>query len=658
MLRSLHYPLIVRILFYFYTFVFCASALAENERTIFDAAFRAYKAQDEKTLARDYELLQAQNYILTPYLAYWQLLLRLDKSDPVEVKAFMTQYADYPFTARVRAEFLKSLAKKQSWSIFFEEYPLVEKPEPALVCLATSGRFALGQTPAPDEMKTLWLTGSELPSVCDDLFDTLKQKNLLTDDDGWARIRLAFQANHINVAQSATRWLQSPLDKAHLKQADKVYENPRRTLEKSQVSAKTRWGRELILYALERVARTQPSLAEDLWAQKKSLFTSNDQDYFWGRLALHAARNHLPEALTLYKSAGATPLDRDQLAWKARAILRTRNWDNLLDVIADMPSDTQNEAAWRYWKARAMKEKGNTVAANALLIPLSKERHFYGILAEEELGDTLSQPPVSYRANEAEIAAIQKIPGVQRAVELMQMDMRWEAKSEWQMVTRDFDDRQLITAAELAFRQEWYDLAISTADKTQLTHDFILRYPTPYRETLDTYTKDNQLDEAWVYGLIRQESRFMSIARSGVGAAGLMQVMPATANWIAKKMKLNDYHPGLIHRIDTNIQLGTFYLRHVLDLMNNQPLLATAAYNAGPRRPLRWADEKPMEGAVYAETIPFTETRDYTQKVMVNAYFYAHRLGEKLQSLKQRLGMVMGQSPSTSNDNEDPQEQP
>jgi soluble lytic murein transglycosylase len=389
----------------------------------------------------------------------------------------------------------------------------------------------------------------------------------------------------------------------------------------------------------------------------REAYNQDEQAYAWGRLALHASRQHDPQALALYRKAGNTPLDTEQLAWKARATLRAKNWDELLTVVATMPQTQQDEEGWRYWKARALKEKNNVAGANALLIPLSKEHSFYGVLAEEELGDSISVPSASYNANDADVAAIRQLPGIQRALELYKLDSRWEAKTEWQLASRSFTDRQLIAAAELAFREEWYDVAINTADKTALTHDFALRYPTPYREMMDSYVRDNQLDEAWVYGLIRQESRFISLARSGSGAAGLMQVMPKTARWIAKRMGLNDYHPGLIHRVETNIQLGTFYLRHVLDQMDGQPVLATAAYNAGPSRPKRWADDKPMEGAIYAETIPLNETRDYVQKVMSNAYFYTNRLGQKLQTLKQRVGTVMGRgSDDTAGDTELTQE--
>lgn len=302
----------------------------------------------------------------------------------------------------------------------------------------------------------------------------------------------------------------------------------------------------------------------------------------------------------------------------------------------------QEEPAWRYWKAYTLKQRGNIVAANALLLSLAKEQSYYGLLAQESLGDIISAPPVTYHATEADVAAIEKLPAVQRAVLLYRLDLRWESRLEWMQTIRDMDDRQLIAAAEFAFRQEWYDLAINTADKTKLTHDFALRYPTPYRDMMQSYVRENQLDEAWVYGLIRQESRFIAQASSGVGAAGLMQVMPATARWIAKRIGFGQYHDNMIHQLATNIQFGTYYLRHVLESMNGQSVMATAAYNAGPGRAKRWADKTPLEGAVYTETIPFNETRDYVKKVMGNAQYYARRLGMQTQPISQRLGTIAG----------------
>jgi len=620
-----------------------------GEQEVFTAARAAYKVRDDKALASYAMQLRADKYVLAPYLDYWRLLLRLDKADAAEVQEFLSRYADYPFAGRLRNEWLKVLGKRQQWGSFFEFYAQPEKEDVSVACYAAQGRHVQGQPNALADAMPLWLTGADQPTACDTLFELMKNSAVLTEEDVWARMRLAFQANRVTVARAVTQYLSEVIDVNRLKQFDKVYENPQRMLEKRLIGLDSRLGRELALYAIERVVRSQPTLGADLWSRLRDSFSRDEQSYAWGRIALHAAKRHDPQALDVFRKADGVALDAEQLAWQARAALRAGDWDALLAVVATMLQLQQDDAAWRYWKARALKEKNNIAAANALLVPLTRERSFYGLLAGEEVGEVVRAPPVSYRASDGDVAAVKMLPGVQRALELYLLDMRWEAKSEWLLATRGFDDRQLIAAAELAFRQEWYDVAINTADKTALTHDFALRYPTPYRDTMEAYVRDNQLDEAWVYGLIRQESRFVNLARSGVGASGLMQVMPATARWIAKRMGMDDYHPGLIQRVETNIQLGTYYLRHVLDEMNGQPLMATAAYNAGPGRPKRWADNKPMEGAVYAETIPFSETRDYVQKVMANAHFYAHRLGLKLQTFKQRIGSVAGADGATTN---------
>ena len=259
----------------------------------------------------------------------------------------------------------------------------------------------------------------------------------------------------------------------------------------------------------------------------------------------------------------------------------------------------------------------------------------------------ITAPPAAYKTTEEEVKAITALPAIQRAQALYRLDFIWEAKSEWAMATQAFSDSQMIAAAEFASRQHWHDLAIVTADKTTELHDFSLRYPTPYRNLMKSATKEQVIDEAWAYGITRQESRFMHYAKSGVGASGLMQLMPATAKWIAGKAGIENYHQGMIHELDTNIALGTYYLRYTLDLMNGQAVMATAAYNAGPSRAKKWLANEPLEGAIYAETIPFSETRSYVQKVMANAHIYAHQLGLKSITLKQRLGIIPGKLSAT-----------
>lgn len=627
--------------------LFTTPAWALSNDDIFANARNAYKNRDDQALAQYLQQLQAHDYVLAPYADYWLMLLHLSQADNDTVRDFLTRYADLPFADKVRGEWLKALGKRQDWNTFFEELPNFQGDDVAVSCYSIDGRAQLGDAEAFTMGRSLWLVAGEQPANCNTLFDHMVKARVLTEDDVWARVRLSLQAGKITVAKSAAQYLPN-VDSADLKLLDRAYENPQRMMEKKLISSKSRYGREINLYILDRLARSQPDLAMDYWKQLQPMYGAEDRSYLWGRFALHAARRHDPAALEWFDRAqNLAPdqhvmLDKEQMAWRARAAMRVQDWPALQSAITDMPATQQQEAVWRYWKARALKEQKQIPAANAILVPLSSEPTYYGLLAEEELGDAVSEPPSYYRPSDDEVSAVKNLPGIQRAMELQRMDLRWEARTEWNWATRGFDDKQMIAAAELAARQEWYDLAIITAEKTTLTHDFSLRYPTPYRDLMKSSAREQGLDEAWVYGLTRQESRFISYAKSGVGASGLMQVMPATAKWIAKRLGLIGYHNGKIGELDTNIQMGTYYMRHVLDQMDGQPLMATAAYNAGPSRAKRWAAAQPLEGAIYAETIPFSETRNYVQKVMGNAYFYAHRLGVKIQTLKQRLGVVAG----------------
>jgi soluble lytic murein transglycosylase len=283
---------------------------------------------------------------------------------------------------------------------------------------------------------------------------------------------------------------------------------------------------------------------------------------------------------------------------------------------------------------------GRVEEAEELLKPLAIEFNFYGQLALDELGGRIMVPDALYKPGAEAVRAMSQHPGLRRALELYRLSLRPEANREWLWAIRGFDDMQLLAAAEVALRHEIYDRAISTADRTVALHDFSLRYLAPYREVLNVRTSQLALDEAWVYGLIRQESRFIADVKSRAGASGLMQLMPGTAKWVAGKLGLKDWRWSQVTELDTNVSLGTYYLKHVLDALDGQPVLASAAYNAGPGRARAWRPEAAMEGAIYAETIPFNETRDYVKRVMANASYYAYNFSQLVQPLKSRMGII------------------
>lgn len=626
----------------------CASMLplqanAFSDEALFQHARESYAAKNEFALAEDVSQLKAQQYLLAPYADYWLMLLRLSEAEQPEVQAFLNQYADMPFADRLRGEWLKNLAKRLDWPAFFAEYANFQREDIAVQCYALLGHIEL-KTENVDVMsqaRSIWLTSSELPSSCNQLFDTLQSTGKLTQKDVWERVRIALQNNKLTLAKNIANRLPS-IEVADLKLLDRAVQNPQQFLDKQIASYRSPLGVEANLYAVDRLARTKLDLAISRYSNLEAYLEPDDRAFGWGRIALHAARGHHPKAVSYFAKAGSSQLDKEQLAWQVRAALRIADWEAVQNAILAMPAKQQEEGAWRYWLARALKEQNELAEANLLFNQLSQERHYYGWLAVDELGSVMSNPDEQYSTTEVEVTAIASHPAIKRAIALHDLDMRWEARAEWVWATRNFDDRQLLAAAEYAARQKWYDIAIITADNTKRVHDFNLRYPTPYRDLIHRSAKGEDLDEAWVYGLTRQESRFMHYAKSGVGASGLMQIMPATAKWAAKRMGLDHYSHDQIHDLSTNIDIGTYYMRYTLDLMDGQAVMATAAYNAGPSRAKRWMASNPMEAAIYIETIPFSETRTYVQRVMANAHIYASRLGTKIQSLKTRIGVIPG----------------
>jgi soluble lytic murein transglycosylase len=385
------------------------------------------------------------------------------------------------------------------------------------------------------------------------------------------------------------------------------------------------------------------------WLVLADRFPAAERGYAWGQIAWQAALRHMPEALTWYARAdetGAPAFSDEQIAWKARAALLAGDWPTVRNAIQQMPQQLAADPAWVYWLARAQAAAGKNAEARALYLKIADRPNFYGNLANDELGRLISVPARALAPGEEEIAQAAANPGLRRAVTLMRLDMRIEGVREWNWTVRGMDDRQLLAAADFARRQDIFDRAISTADRTLAQHDFGLRYLAPYREYVDPKARQLALDNGWIYGLMRQESRFVTGAKSSTGAKGLMQLMPATAKWVAKKIGLAHYQPAHVADMDTNVTLGTNYLKMVLASLDNHPVLASAAYNAGPGRARKWRADRPVEGAIYAETIPFNETRDYVKKVMSNAVYYNAMFDGKPQSLKAKLGIVQPKSGS------------
>ncbi|MBI5006480.1 MAG: transglycosylase SLT domain-containing protein [Nitrosomonadales bacterium] len=614
----------------------CALANPESD---FRAAREALRVGNLARLDKAVENLQ--DTPLEIYATNFQLRARLSTRPTEAIKDFLARNDESPAVDQFRGDWLKFLGKHESWEAFAEEYPHLINIDDELACYGLQLRRQSDELAALEEAHKLWFRDDEMPESCTPLFERARKLGIIADADVWKRMRLALEAGNVSFAKQLIKQLPKA-EQFPAAELSVASSNPRRYLEKTRFEDAGTGRRLTALFALLRLSRQSPEIAFARWEKIANHFTEEEQRYFFGWIGFAGAQAHDERALLWFAVAGDAALNPKQLAWRTRAALRVQNWHEVWSSIGAMAPQQQSEGVWRYWKARALQQLARPAEAEALLTELSREYNFYGQLAAEELGREAGASVVTpgHRASEAEIEAIQAMPAIQRTLLLYRMDMRSEAAKEWAWATRRFSDRQLLAAAEVAQRNEMYDRSINAADRTVSVHDFNLRYPAPYRDALRENLHKHGLEEAWVYGLMRQESRFATRAKSDAGAAGIMQIMPDTARWVARQMGMKGYRKGLIHQLDVNIKLGTYYMKTVFNQFDENPVLASAAYNAGPTRAKQWRGTKKLEGAIYIETIPFDETRDYVKKVMSNTNYYAMLFGQSERPLKQRLGTI------------------
>ncbi|HXX86145.1 MAG TPA: transglycosylase SLT domain-containing protein [Casimicrobiaceae bacterium] len=614
-----------------------APALSQPGDSDFLAARDAFRAGDSARLDRVAPRLKG--HLLEPYVAYWRMRLRLDDADSERVQAFLARYDGMPLADRLRSEWLKSLAKREQWPLFAVEYPRRAGDDAELDCYALQWKRARDGDVVFDEAMPYWLSGQDQPESCQALFTAMLKAGRLSPQDIWDRFRLAHEAGNYPLAAKLVAELPSG-DRPAPRDLERVEHNAAQALANGDFRLSSRSGRELLLYAADRASRSDAASAHEAWLKRRDRLGEADRAYGNLLVAYSAARQLNPAANDWYRDAEAAPQNTEQRAWRVRAALRAGAWPDVARAIDAMPDAQAQEAAWRYWKARAVAATGQKDDATQLFGALATEQHFYGLLAAEAIGAAIMPVSEPLQVDPAALAAFGARDAVQRVVKLTAFDLRPEALREWLYVVRGQGDDALLLAAEFARRNGLYDRSINTAERTQRRHDFALRYQTPYDKEIGEAAREAHLDEAWVFGVARQESRFIADIVSSAGAVGLMQLMPSTAKWVARKTGRPTFRRADLDLPSVNAQFGTFYLRYVLERLDNLPVLATAAYNAGPGRAQAWRGATSLEGAIYAETIPLTETRDYVKKVLANAMFYQAQLGLPYVALKDRLGIV------------------
>lgn len=573
-----------------------------------------------------------KDYPLYPYIDYALLTHRLENLSPQAAEAFAAKYSDSLLVAKLRKAWLNYLLEQKKYAYFLQQYAKIEEAPPTkLFC---DYLWALIKTDKQQqafaEIPELWSRPYSQPENCDRVFHVWYQAGHPSIHQAWERIFLAINAKNIKLATYLGRYLQ-PKDQhqlALLLSLDKE-PNPKAVLKK--LSGKAQY------YGYVRVINKADNAALSEWVHDwhsltaAAKFSQAEQHQLQKILALALATNHHPEAYNVLRALPAKAHDETTRAWRARAALRSNDFVKVRSAIVAMPEKEQQDPTWIYWLARSFAAEGQDQKATALYQSIANKFDYYGFLAKDALAEPYHFTTLTTKASYAQIARLDNIPGMERAQEFYALGYDGDARSEWLHTMRNIPHDAQYAAAYLAKNWGWHDLAIVAAYRSKHLDDITLRFPLLYRDTIVAQAKVFHVDPTFTYAIVRQESAFNENARSPVGALGLMQLMPNTARLMAKQTGARFKDIEEILKPQLNIRLGTAYAQHVLAKYHNNPIPASAAYNAGPNRVAAWSDDfhPSMPADIWIETIPFSETRDYVKRIATYSMVYSHHLGHE-----------------------------
>jgi soluble lytic murein transglycosylase len=584
----------------------------------------------EMKLIRDYPI---QHYLLYAWL------LRQMKSNNASVESEIMVFAKlYPashLSWQLLAKWQKHLFKKNQWQRFIEVGTHLRASE--FPCRTHEARLRSGQTTADENLLRDLLLNQPLNSKPCQQVSELVMKSVAIDTELlWSTIERAMQQGSWKRAQTLRHFL-SDRDKKLLTLWIDAYRNPGDNADNPGLSEDTELIRQIVLQQHIRWSRYDIVAADKHWQEIRGNyeFTVQQREKVDRRIALRTANFNLPQAQQ--RLAALNVIDGQIRAWTIRVALRTGQWEQVIGLINALPKNERKDEQWRYWLVRGFEAQGDTDRARQLYEQLAGEASYYGFLAADRLGiDYAIRDESPNYSSQKKILMSRDIEAV-RGREYLLVGLPADARRAWRRFSKSLEGDDLIAAASLADDWGWHDRAIFEVSRTRFKRFLPLRFPMPFYDEVFTNAKQSAIDPAWVYGVIRQESSFIADIRSPSGAVGLMQLMPTTAQYIAKKMGRSVRTRNLVNE-NLNISLGTNYLRNVMDRFENHQVLATAAYNAGPNRVKKWLPiDKPVDADIWVDTIPLIETRRYVRAVMAYTTIYEWRMQRRTTPLKQRM---------------------
>lgn len=606
-----------------------SSAYTASQQTYLDA-----KSALEKGQYTQYRSLRAKlnDYPLAIYLDYNAEIDNVIDMPSSKAMAKIDQYKTLPFYGSARYRYLINAGKKSRWNDFLAVSPN-EPNDVRLQCYYYRSLLANNQKDAAYKgAQNLWVYGYSRPNECDPLFDAWTKAGHRTQDIVWARLFAAFESGQTSLFNYLAQKITKQAEFA--KRLQSVYNDPKTLRNMKHFRDKSPIVGDIVAAGLQKMAKSDLDEAIKLYVKYQEADRFSD---FQGRtINRYLVRRALIRQDDSYKSYVDTflPLleSDDLFERRLRWAIRDQDHATMTKYIALLSTDTRIKERWQYWLAVLEQKRGEDDAAKQRLIPVSNERNFYGFATAQQLKQDVSLQFIPAQDDTAKIASLKQDDAYLRIVELLALDKTMDARSEWVSLLKRQTPESRAQLGVIAIKNKWHDLAVEASIQAKLWDDVGMRFPFAEQTAFEKASDKFKVNIDEIRAIARRESAFYPYATSAVGARGLMQLMPATAKHTGKKIGLSFKEDKNLYQSTLNVQLGSAYYASLLTQFNNNRVLATAAYNAGPSRVRRWLEQSGgrLDVMSFIETIPYTETREYVQAVLSYRVIYEVRQSKLL----------------------------
>ncbi|MET0254236.1 MAG: transglycosylase SLT domain-containing protein [Luteibacter sp.] len=567
-----------------------------------------------------------EHYVLFPYLEAAALEHDLRTLDRARVEAYINRNPGLIPATDLRRDFLGELARRKDWTTFTAMYQPGQGD--ALSCFALQARLSRGEPLVFEtDLADLWKKAT-LPNACDPVLSAAHDQGLLTGERLWTRIQTAADAGKGGTVAAIAGWL-PPEDAPAGQRIAQALNDPGSALRDAANWPDTPRHRQAVTLALQRMARKQSTVADSAWTTLGPRFALSEQQKgaVLNALALFHATDFDESALDRLAALPPGAQTDATREWRVRVALARQDWPAALSALDALGASQKDDGEWRYFRALVLSKLGRQGEATTLYRGVAQEATYFGFLAADRVDASYAICPSSMATDERREASLLADPGLDRAFELYAVGLQKYARREWTaaLAGRDADTQRL--AADLAFRKGWYDRAVFGLSSGDALRLYEQRFPLARQDGVVEQASQAGIEAPWAYAIIRAESAWMTDARSGADARGLMQLLPGTASLVAKRNGLSWGGGDSLYEPATNIVLGTRYLAQMAARYNGAPWLASAAYNAGPNKVDQWLTARgTLDPDLFVASIPYKETREYVARVMAFAVIYDWRL--------------------------------